>query len=109
MTMSEAYEAGKLSLVPVTPANVDKNDGTGSLVTNGTGDYYQFAAFINNIPSSAYSTGLVGACYVLIDGEYYFMNAKTITVTEVAQIYINNATTYNLTDEEIAKKTKLDD
>lgn len=101
MTMSEAYEAGKLSLVPVTPANVDKNDGTGSLVTNGTGSYYQFAAFINNIPSSAYSTGLVGACYVLIDGEYYFMNAKTITVTEVAQIYINNATTYNLTDEEI--------
>ena len=50
---------------------------------------YQSAAVIKNIPVENYADEITAKCYVIIDGDTYYMAATTYSVKTIAAAYIN--------------------
>lgn len=84
--------------VACTPVRVDSNG-----VANPNGDYYQFAAVINNIPIME---EVVAVCYMENESGVYFMNEASHSIRSAAQYYIDNLLS-DFTEKEILVLKKL--
>lgn len=68
---------------------VSFKDEQGEFTFELVGDNYQSAAVIKNIPAENYGDEITAQCYVVINGNTYYMTAKTYSVKTIAQEYVN--------------------
>lgn len=72
-------------LTDLTPAQVTSPFGT---VESSEGNYYQFAVVIAGLGQEEYDVSLSARAYVVIEGEYYFMEVSEFSIKTLSEFYL---------------------
>lgn len=72
-------------LTNITPAQVTSPFGT---VESEEGGYYQFAVVVAGLDQDEYDMSLSARAYVIIDGQYYFMEVSEYSIKTLSEYYL---------------------